>query len=207
MPVSSRNGWGFKSAFAPVTASAVGPVNTVLGNVGVAIQIVAGSAIRLTKLAYRVDLAPDVAPGTVIAPVRWRTIVLLGQLPQDVSIFQAQAFGGAAAHPEIPKNLSDGTPIPTLWDIWSDFSAGDPGLNRLAEVDFSDAGPSVSQGETLTILLTPIIDTLSNALAGAANALMTIAAYGTGEGADAPGASGGGSSDYRSIPRYDVRKG
>lgn len=206
MAVSSRNGWGFKSAFAPVTNSAAGPVNTVLGNVGVAIQIVAASAIRLTKLAFRVDLAPDVAVGTVIAPVRWRTIVLLGQLPQDCTIFQLQAFP-AGAHPEIPKNLSDGTPIPTLWDVWSDFSAGDPGLNRLAEIDFSDAGPSVSQGETLSILLVPIIDVLSNALAGNANALMTIGAFGTGLGANAPGASGGGSQDLKSMPRYDVRKG
>lgn len=205
MPVSSRNGWGFKSAFAPVTKSAAGPVNTVLPNVGVAIQIVASAAIRITKLAFRVDLAPDVAAGSVISPVRWRTIILLGQLPQDVSAFQAQAFGGAAAHPEIPKNLSDGTPIPTLWDIWSDFSAGDPGLNRLAEIDFSDAGPSVAEGETMSILLTPILDTLSNALAGDANALMTLGAYGTGQGANAPGASGGG-QEYGSLPRFDVRR-
>lgn len=207
MPVSLKNGWGLMSAFLPVSAN-VGGVNKVTGNVGTAIQVIAGGGpIRLTKFAYRVDLAPDVVVGTVDSPTRWRVVVLAGQLPQDISSFQSQAFG-AGSHPEIPQNISSGAPLPVLYDIWLDFAANDPGLNGLAEIDFADGGPAVAAGDTLTILLTPILDqNIGQALLGTSNAMMTLLAYGTGVSQNATGGAGTGDTGSRSLPRFDSRLG
>lgn len=206
MAVSARNGWGMQTAFNPVTSSVAGPINTVLGNVGVAVSIVAsGAPMRLSKIFWRVDLAPDVPAGTVNVPVRWRLLVMAGQLPQDVTAFQRQAYAGGA-HPEIPDQTSGETPNPLLWDEWLDFAAGDPGLNQIAERDFADAGPGVAQGEFMSVLLTPIIDAnIPQILLGVANASMVLGAYGLGVASGAAASGGiGGSGGSRSMPRFDV---
>ncbi len=207
MPVSLKNGWGLMSAFLPVS-SVVAGANKVTSNVGTAIQVIAGAGpVRLTKIAYRVDLAPDVVVGTVDSPTRWRVVVLAGQLPQDISSFQSQAFG-AGSHPEIPQNISSGAPLPVLYDIWLDFAANDPGLNELAEIDFADAGPTVASGDTLTILIAPILDAnINQALLGTSNAMMTLVAYGTGVSQNPTGGAGTGEAGSRSLPRFDSRIG
>lgn len=202
MALSNKNGWGMQAALLPVT-KVVGGVNTVVSNVGVALSIVAGNAaIRLTKLSWRVDLAPDVPAGTVNVPTRWRVLVIGGPLPPDVSLYQLQAYP-TGAHPEIPATTAAQSANPILWDEWLDFSAGDPGLNSLASVDWADAGPRVSSTETLNCLLIPILDAnILQALIGAANAQMVIVASGTAD-SNAGGVSGA-NREQSSLPRYDV---
>lgn len=207
--ISSKNGWGVQSALQAVTQVVAG-VQSVIPNVGVGLQIVASSGpIRLSKLLWRVDLAPDIAAGTGISPVRWRIVVLGGAIPVDVSAFQKQAFVNGA-RPEIPSYISNGTPVPVLYDAWLDFSTPvpSPGLNGLASEEFADSGPAVAggSGNVLSALLVPILDgNLPQAPLLAVNALMTIAAYGLGASAGVLGA--GRASDYPSIPRYDVNLG
>lgn len=207
MPVSSRNGWGAQTAFFPATQDSAG-ARTVLANVGIAAQIIAGkSPIQLAKISWRVDLAPDVAVGTVISPTRWRLVVFAGQLPTDVSTFQAQRFP-AGSHPEIPAITSENAPVTILWDEWLDFAAGDPGLNAIASESWGDVGPGVGPKEVMTILLVPILDaTLSQALPGAANALAYLAVAGGGVSVDQTLANGGGTGGSRSLPRFDVSLG
>lgn len=202
MPVSSKNGWGVQNFFGPVTKVS-GGVNVVLSNVGAAIQVISGTGpLRLTKLAYRIDLAPDVPVGAASSPVLWRVCVVEGQLPADISAFQKQAFP-TGSHPEVPQNLAYATPQPTLFDLWLDFSAGDPGLNALATWDFADAGPTVTGTDFLTVLACPILDAnLSAAPLGAANALISLMAWGTGAGVSPYGAAS--SDSNRSLPRYDI---
>jgi hypothetical protein len=206
MPLSIANGWGFSSSQFAATTPVAG-VNQVNRNVGAGRSIVAGGSLRLTKLQYRIDLAPDVAVGAAVSPVYWRVFVLSGILPADLSIFQAQAFA-AGSHPEIPLvQAGIGTPLPILHDIWLDLSAGDPGLNRLAEVEFTDAGPTIGVGETLSVLVVPILDANLPAVAGpviAANAIVSVSAFGTGVTVNPQGGSGGASDGARSIPRFDV---
>lgn len=203
MPVSSRNGWGVQTQFFPVTTSIAGPINAVIPNVGVAATIVAGpQGSRLTKIAYRVDLAPDVAVGTVNVPTKWRLLVLAGQLPPDITLYQTQAYP-TGAHPEIPMVTASGSAVPTLHDAWLDFAAGDEGLNRIANIVWSDSGPTVGGGEFMTILVTPIIDAnLGQTLLGAAKASVYLGCYGLGVSVAESSQLTGGPS--RSLPRYDV---
>jgi len=203
MPVSSRNGWGVQTQFFPVTSSVAGPINAVLRNVGVAANIVAGpQGSRLTKISYRVDLAPDVAVGTVNVPSKWRLLVLAGDLPNDVGLYQEQAYP-TGAHPEIPRVTASGTAVPTLHDEWLDFAAGDAGLNRIANVSWADSGPTVGGTEKMSILLIPIIDAnLSQTLLGVANAQVYLGCYGLGVSVGESYQLTGGPS--RSLPRYDV---
>jgi len=203
MAVSTRNGWGLQTAQFAVS-QVVGGQNTVIPNVGVAVSVVPNGSVRLAKLLYRVDLAPDVAIGTVAVPVLWRLFAIPGTLPPDLSAYQQQAFA-VGAHPEIPKLFGGSSPQPLLLDVWLDFSAGDPGLNRLAPIEFPDAGPSTS--ETLNIVLMPIIDAnfLTTAPVGVAQAIATIMAFGTGVTVNPQGSSyGAGGDGARSLPRFDV---
>jgi hypothetical protein len=204
MALSTKAGFGVQTALFPVTTSVAGPINTVIRNVGVAIQNVAGaSPMRITKLSWRVDLAPDVPAGTVNVPVRWRLFICSGIIPQDIGVYQQQAFP-TGSHPEVPANTAASTPNPLLWDAWLDFSAGDPGLNRLASEDWADSGPTVAGGETVSAILCPILDsTMPNVLLGAANAQVTLALSGM-SFAQPVGAAGGDFGASRSLPRYDV---
>lgn len=202
MPVSTRSNWGIHSLFNPVTKVVAG-VNTVIQNIGVAIAI-QGQTVRLTKLAWRVDIAPDVAAGTVVGPVTWRVVVFQAPLPPDIGLLQTQAFA-TGARPEIPNAASGvGAPVNILHDEWLDFSKGSPGLNGLGTREFPDAGPTVT--DFLTVLLCPILDTQqSQAIVGAANAMMTIEAYGVGAGGEAfGGAPGSVAPDNPSLSRFDI---
>jgi hypothetical protein len=201
-----KNGWGIASAFMQVTNPVAG-VNAVNRNVGVAVAMPPGQAgVRVSKLLWRVDLAPDVPVGTVVSPVRWRLIIFQNQLPADISALQAQAFAPAGARLEIPKNIGTGAPVSVWYDNYLDFGAGSPGLNALASEIFPDGGPSAGPTDFLTALLTPIIDsTIAPAPLGAANALMTLAMYGTGAGAEAfGGVAGGAIRTEPSIPKWDT---
>lgn len=204
--ITAGSGWGLSCALVPVTFVDGGGVERVLPNNGVGRQIIAGDTpIRLTKLSWRVDLSPDVAPGTVVSPTWWRLLVIRKELskgsnPTDFTAYQSQAFA-AGAFPAIPLLLASAAPDPVLWDEWLDLSASppDPGLNQIAFRDFADGGPEAGVGETLSCLLLPVITTLSQAAPGAANALITIAAYGTkvyGEQSVGRNAAG--------LPRYAV---
>ncbi len=183
-------------------SSVVAGANAVIGNVGVAISVVAGNApIRLTKLSWRVDLAPDVAAGTVSAPTRWRVFVVVGQLPQDLTSLQTQAYP-TGSHPEIPANTAAGSPLPMYWDVWLDFTAGDAGLNELVSEFWSDSGPTASQGETLNCVIVPVIDAqMDQSVIGSSNAQIVLAASGL---AMSPGQAGGNASGSKSLPRWDV---
>jgi hypothetical protein len=207
MALSIKTGWGMQAAMLAVTKSLAGPVNSVLPNVGVALSITAGNApMRLTKLSYRVDLAPDVVAGTVNVPTRWRVLVIAGTLPQDMSVYQAQAYP-TGAHPEIPFVTAAQSPNPILWDLWLDFSAGDPGLNKIATEEWADAGPRVIGGDVLNCIVIPIIDAnIPQVLLGAANAQIVVAASGMADiGPNGNSSTTGGSShDQASLPRYDV---
>lgn len=206
MSLSTKSGWGMQAAFLPVTTSIAGPVNAVIRNVGVAISVVAGNVnpIRATKLSWRVDLAPDQPVGTVNAPTRWRVVLVSGIIPADISAYQAQAYP-TGAHPELPLNTSATSPNPILYDLWLDFAAGDPGLNRLVSEDWADFGPQVNAGDTINAIICPIIDAnLGQTLLGACSAQITLALSGGGFQA-AAGASGS-TSGNASLPRYDVAR-
>jgi hypothetical protein len=204
VPINAKGGWGFKTALVPVSQTQAG-INVVQTDVGVAIVVQAAGPIRLSKLMYRADLAPDVPAGSVSSPTRFRVVVLVGtQVPQSVSAWQAQDFGATATHPEIATR----SPLQVEFDAWLDFGAGDAGLNELAFVDFSDAGPYCPAGGAMVILFVPVIDSqMDQSIIPAngtfANAQMTIAAYGLGEGGSPQGGSDGAQSG-RSLPRYDV---
>ena len=200
-----KNGWGTASAFSQVTIPVAG-VNTVMRNVGIAIQIAPGAGVRISKLTWRVDLAPDVAVGTVVSPVRWRLVVFEAPLPADIGLLQVQAFASPAARPDIPQNVGAGAPVPIWYDDWLDFGAGAPGLNAIASRDFPDGGPSAGPTDFLTALLCPILDpSIAPAPLGAANAMMTLGVYGTGAGPEAFGGSSGGPiTTEPSMPRFDV---
>jgi hypothetical protein len=204
--LSSGNGWGFQSNQFQAVAVVAG-VNAVIANIGVARSIVAGGPIRLVKLGYRIDLAPDVPAGSAASPIYWRVLVVSGTLPSDLTAFQLQAFP-AGAHPEIPTNIAGTAPLPVLFDLWLDLSNGDPGLNELAEIEFADSGPSVAAGETLNVLVIPILDSTIAALGpiGASNVIVTVEAFGTGVTVNPQGSAGGydGQNGARSLPRYDV---
>lgn len=199
-----KNGWGLTSAFQQVTLPA-GGVNVVSRNVGIAIQIPPGAAIRVSKLAWRVDLAPDVAVGTVVAPVRWRLMVVEAPVPSDIGLLQNQAFAPSGARLDIPQNVGNGASVPVWWDEWLDFSAGAPGLNVIAERVFPDGGPSADPSSFLTAMLFPLLDTtIAPAPLGAANAMMTLGLFGAGADAAAFGGSSGTSTTQPSLPRWDV---
>lgn len=206
MSVSTKNGWGIHTALQTVS-SVVGGVNVVTGNVGCAIVVQAGGGpIRLTSLGWRVDLAPDVAFGTAAGPVRWRVCVFTtAQIPTDVTALQAQGYANGNA-PGIPLAPGDLSSVPMLHDLWLDFSAGDPGLNVMAQQTFPDAGPSADQTSSLIILLTPILDAnLAQAPIAACNAQMTLSCFGTGVTvAPNGGVIGSGPQSGRSLPRFDV---
>lgn len=199
MPVSARNGWGFITQQFPVTKVA-GGINVVVSNVGVAISVVAAGTVRLAQILYRVDLAPDVPVGTASVPVLWRLFVVIGTLPPDLSAFQAQAFP-AGSHPEVPLLTAAGSPLQILHDEWLDFSNGDPGLNQIAQVQLPDGGPTVNKNDQLNVILMPIIDAnLPAAPLGAANAVVSLAAWGTGAGSLLGGI--GAPDSAASLPRY-----
>ena len=202
MAPSLRSSWGIHSQFTAVTKVVAG-VNTVIQNVGVAIQI-SGMTVRLTKLGWRVDIAPDVVAGTVVGPVTWRLVVFNAPLPQDIGILQLQAFA-TGARPEIPLDVQGvGAPVSILHDEWLDLSKGSPGLNGLGTREFPDAGPTVT--DFLTILLCPILDAQqSQAIVGAANAMMTVEAWGTSATAGAFGGIPGAPAPTQpSMSRFDV---
>jgi hypothetical protein len=203
--LSGRTGWGFLSSQIAVTQVVGGVSNVVLNNVGAALSIIAGAgALRLTKIAWRVDLAPDVAVGTVVVPVLWRVIVFSGSLPPDITALQLQAFPNGA-HPEIPAKIGIGAPVPILHDLWLDFSAGDEGLNKLAERDFADGGPSVNALETMNVAVFPLQDAnLSNAPLGVANVIISLGAWGTGVTVNPQGGNGALDGGSKSLPRYGV---
>jgi len=194
-----------QTQFLPVTSSVAGPINKVLTNVGVCLSVVAGTApIRLAKLSYRVDLAPDQPVGTVNAPVRWRVMVMTGTLPPDVSQYQAQAFP-LGAHPEIPSVTAALSANPILFDLWLDFSAGDAGLNEVASQDFADAGPRVVNGGTLNLIVVPIIDAnLGQTLLGVCNAQVMISGFGLVDTNPSPSGDAYGTKSQSSLPRYDI---
>lgn len=201
--VAQQSGFGAWTGFGPVTNGAASPNNAVLGNVGIARSIISGGApIRITHIGYRVDLAPDLAAGTVNVPLRWRLVVLADKLPSDITAFQQQAFA-AGAHPEIPADLAVSASPQILLDRWLDFGAGDPGLNQVAVIDLADAGPVVAgNGSTITVLLCPIIDAnLSQTLPGAANALLYLEVFG--RSTDAIGNSSA-PTGTKSLPRWGV---
>lgn len=206
MAISTRNGWGMKAALIQAQKVAAG-ANVVNTNLGAGASIVAGSGpLRLTKVAWRVDIAPDVAVGVASGPTRWRLVVARGTLPPDVSAFQTQAFA-AGSHPEIPQNIDAGAPLEILFDLWLDFSANDPGLNQLAFYDFADAGPTIFGGDTMLVFLVPIVDAqLSQAIVSNSNALVTVGAWGVGVTVNPQGGTGNPqSSSQPSMPRYDAR--
>jgi hypothetical protein len=166
--------------------------------------MLAATAIRLVKLGWRVDLAPDVPVASVNSPTLWRVVVFRGQLPQDITQLQLQAFPSGAAS-GIPAVTEQNAAVSIIHDEWLNFANGDPGLNSLAFREFADAGPAVPANETMTILITPIIDAnLGQGLVGAANAQITIEAFGTGDVGSSSGA--GNSGGLASLPRFDVAK-
>src|SRR5215813_13758496 len=113
--IPTRNGWGATSSLLPVTTGA--GVNAVIPNSGIGVAIIAGDwPIRLSELAWRVDVAPDVAAGAVVGPTRYRVVVFAAtQFPVDVSVWQAQAFP-AGSHPEIPSAQGIAAPYRILAD-------------------------------------------------------------------------------------------
>lgn len=202
MPVSAASGWGFGSTLQAAT-QVIGGVESVVPNIGIGRQIIAGGApIRITKLSFRVDIAPDVPSGTVIGPTAWRLIAFAGALPSDVTDYQRQGFplGG---FPAIPRNISAGAANTVIWDEWLDFAAGDEGLNKLVSRDFTGSGPSVGDNQTMSIVLIPILAALSQAHVGIANVMMTLGVFG--EATAQNGANGNSlSGNERSLQRFAV---
>jgi hypothetical protein len=204
MPANSRSGWGFITALVGA-AKTVGGVNVVQPNVGVATVIQAVGRIRLSKLLFRVDLAPDVAAGTVVAPTQFRVVVLQGtSLPVDVSPWQNSAYGNASAHPEIPAQNSA---MEVLFDHWLDVLV-DPGLNQPAFFDFADAGPAVGPGMAIVVLLVPMITTMSQLIVPTngtfANVQLTLGVFGLGDTTNPQGGVNNYGNRDASLPRYDV---
>jgi hypothetical protein len=128
-------------------------------------------------------------------------MVMTGTLPLDVTLYQTQAFP-TGFHPEIPQITAALSANPILWDVWLDFSAGDFGLNRIASFEWADSGPRVVAGDTLNLIVIPIIDAnLGQTLLGACNAQIMVAGSGL---AMADSGSAGGPVSQSSLPRYDV---
>jgi hypothetical protein len=207
---SIKSGWGVSAAQLPV-GQLSGGLNAVIPNVGLVIQIPpSGFAQRVAKLGWRIDLAPDQPVGTLVSPTRWRVTIVQGQI-QDVTAWQTQAFGAAAARLDIPKNYGNSAPLPVLHDEWLDLSSGAPGLNVLFTRDFADAGPSVDPTAYLSALLVPLIDaafpaTPPNPAANQPSAIMTLELYGTTATAGAfGGPAGAAAASQPSLPRYDSR--
>jgi hypothetical protein len=188
-----------------------GGVNSVIPNCGLGIAVLAAEcAIRMSSLAWRVDITPDVAAGVASGPVIYRVVAFVAtQFPTDITPWQLQAFP-AGSHPEIPFNNGPGAPSRILSDNWLDFSNGDPGLSVLAGDDWHDGGPTVDKGDTLCIVLTPIIDAnLAQVLLSDSNAQLYLEAYGTESVKYSPSNGAGmldasGNLNAASIPRYDV---
>jgi hypothetical protein len=206
MTIAARNGWGWISNLVTVAKTVAG-VNVVQTNAGVGAAIQTTGRIRLTKLCYRVDLAPDVAAGSVSSPTQYRLVVLSGaNIPPDVGAWQQSGFGNASAHPEIPG----ASPLEVLFDLWLEFAANDPGLNQLATIDFADAGPSVAGGQQMIAFLVPMNTTMTQAVVPAdgtvSNAQLTLGIYGRGDDGNIEGGNAGQFSGA-SLPRYDVRVG
>jgi len=209
-PITTRPRWGAITAFLPVT-TLVGGLNTVISNVGVAIQIYPGAwAQRVTQIGWRIDLAPDVTPFTLASPIRWRVFIGQGQVPDDISAFQQQAFGATnppGARLEIPFLRGGSTSIAMLHDEWLDFGCGAPGLNKLFTRDFADGGPSVAANAFLCAILCPLIDAqfpiTTSPNPTPAFAQMTLEMWGTSATAGAfagdPFSSGGKEPSY---PRF-----
>jgi hypothetical protein len=204
MPANSRSGWGFITALVGA-AKTVGGAWTVQSDVGVATVVQAVGRIRLSKLLFRVDLAPDVAAGTVVAPTQFRVVVLQGtSLPGNVSPWQNSAYGNASAHPEIPAQNSA---MEVLFDHWLDVTV-DPGLNQPAFFDFADAGPSVGAGMALIVLLLPMKTTMGQVPLPAdgtfANVQLTLGVFGLGDTTNPQGGANNYGNRDASLPRYDV---
>jgi hypothetical protein len=180
--------------------------------VGIAIQVSpAAWAQRVTKLGWRVDLAPDVPVGTFVSPIRWRVLVIQGQVPPDITSLQQQAYGPAGARLDIPAQLANGAPFPILHDEWLDFGLGAPGLNQLFLREFTDGGPAADPNAYMSAILCPLIDkayplTAPNA-APFPSAQMTLELWGTSATAAAFGGSPStAQAGQASLPRYDNAK-
>lgn len=208
--ISTANRWGVQSLFAAV-GSIAGGVNSVVRNIGVAIQISPTQwSQRVTKLGWRVDLSPDQPVGTLVSPTRWRVVIIQGQVPADVSAWQQQAYGPNGARLDIPSQLANGSPFPILHDEWLDFGLGAPGLNVLFLREFADGGPTIDPDTYLSALLIPLLDSAyaTTPLNPAApNAQMTLELWGTSATAGAFGGSPTAqSSSQPSLPRYGTAK-
>lgn len=204
-----KNGWGVNSAFLTV-GQLTGGLNAVVPGVGLVITVAPTQfAQRVTSLGWRIDLAPDQPPGTLVSPVRWRVTIVAGVVT-DLTAWQAQAFGATAARLDIPKFQGNGAPLPVLHDDWLDLSAGAPGLNSFAQRTWADGGPAVDPSTFLSALLTPLIDsayplTAPNPAANQPAAQMYLELYGTTATAGAFGGSPGAAAQTQpSLPRYDT---
>lgn len=193
----SRNGWGVTSGLFQVSQVNAG-VESVLLNCGLAIQIPpSATPKRITHLRWRVDLAPDVAAGSVIVPDKWRLGIFRGQLPGDITSFQASR--NYVNEPSIP----DVTALEVLHDNYLDASVSFPGLDVMSEKGWSDGGPTVDAGDWLSILLCPLNVALAQSAVGIANAFAYLEAYGTTSQASQQYGNGD-SSDFKSLPRWGV---
>lgn len=203
MPVNQRTGWGVVAGLLNTSRVDAG-VESVERNVGVAIAVKAPptNGVRLCRLEWRVDLAPNVAAGTVIAPDKYRLVVLQGELPQDITAYQNSA--GYTNEPSIPTAIAGNSSLPVLHDQYLDANVSFPGLDILASESFADMGPVVPGNETLTILLTPIITALSQTAVGIAASFHYLAAWGRGEFDPSGGISSSPGSKNASLPRFDV---
>lgn len=209
-PIPARNGWGVQSSLVNVQSNG-GGINAVIPNTGVGAQILADTtSIRMTRIAWRVDITPDVAAGTASGPTRYRVVAVAGaqQFPPDITVWQQQAYPNGA-HPEIPLSQGPSAPLRVIFDRWLDFANGDPGLSQVFWQDFPDAGPTVMKGDTLCAFLCPIIDAnLDQTLQSASNAMLYLEVWGRDcEAGYQSGSSQpmGGDFAAASLPRFAVK--
>lgn len=206
--VTQKSGWGTQAALIQVVDGS-GTANVVMGNVGAGINVQTGAGpLRVTYIGYRVDLAPDTTVGSVVSPVRWRLVVFTGsKFPDDLSSLQVQAYP-TGSHPEIPSSAGPSASVPVLFDLYLDFSAGDPGLNALASIPFPDGGPTAQGNDALNIALVPMFDAnLPTTPKANSNAFVTLIAFGTGIAQGQAGGQAGNQGTGKSIPRFDVSIG
>lgn len=181
MPVFTRSSWGAVGGYLPITTANHGLEH------GYAISVPAGGApIALRSLHVSVA---DVAQ----SPQTWRLIVFTGAVPASV----APVSSVDQSNSELPLNdmasLSVGNILferVIVMTFQTNFGSSQIQLSEL----FSDEGfsPRAESGETLTILLVPLI----NAATAYSKAYATLSAFGGGSVRE----SGGATGNARALP-------
>lgn len=205
MGLITRNGWGVVSAQIGA-ASVQGGTLATTPNVGVGILITPGvGAQRLTSLSWRVDIAPDVPPGSVNAPDKYRLMIAVASSSNAPDVTPFQVSAGYVNEPSIPQLTRQNSPLDILYDEWLDSAVSFPGLDVLQPRDFPDAGPTILAPQTMFIALFPMITPLAQVPLSPSNAFLHLMAYGTADGAQEVYGSAQ-TVPTGSIPRYDIRK-